>query len=95
MCHHPCHQLLLCWTSGGGRRYREWVTIDELGLVGVGDDSWIKSNKLNCGEWMVAWHGRHGVVKFCLMMVYCCRRTTFNSIQHKSTPFPTTSIYVG
>ena len=27
-------------------RCREWITVDELGLFGVGDDDWIKSNQL-------------------------------------------------
>ena len=48
--------------SGGGCR-RERIIVDELGLVGVGDDGWIKSNQINCSKWMVAWHGMawHGM----------------------------------
>ena len=30
--------------SGGGCR-RECITVDELGLFGVGDNDWIKSNQ--------------------------------------------------
>mmetsp|Transcript_58441 Transcript_58441/g.63106 ORF Transcript_58441/g.63106 Transcript_58441/m.63106 type:complete len:85 (+) Transcript_58441:70-324(+) len=52
---------------GGG-----WITVDELRLTG-GGDGWIRSNQIDCGEWMVAWQILFDD------MVRCCRRTTFNN----------------
>ena len=51
-------------TGGCCRRRHERITVDELRLDGVGDDDWIKSNQINCGKWMVAWHG--------MLVIYDC-----------------------
>ena len=38
-------------TGGSGRcYYREWITVDELGLFNSGDDGWIELNRINCGK---------------------------------------------
>ena len=40
--------------NGDGGCCHGWITIDELGMVGVGG-SWIKSNQINYGKLMKAW----------------------------------------